>query len=77
MFTENNPTSRTKLQVVTERLNARAGFYTRVADQRPKLLTSHGALQSVQNKLILEREIPKLDQPMSDREAQARQVTPG
>lgn len=32
-----------------------------------KLLASHCALQAGPNKLILDEEIPKLDQPMSDR----------
>lgn len=40
----------------------------------PKLLASHGALQAGQNKLILDGEISKLDQPMSDWEALTERV---
>lgn len=40
----------------------------------PKPSASHGALQAGQNKLILDEEIPKLDQPMSDRGASTHGV---
>lgn len=36
---------------------------------------SHGALQAVQNKLILDEYILKLDQPVSSREASATGLT--
>lgn len=39
----------------------RAAFYTPCW---PNLLASHGALQAGQNKLTLDEEIPKLDQPV-------------
>lgn len=45
----------------------RAAFYTLLLTSWLKLLASHCALQAGPNKLILDEEIPKLDQPMSDR----------
>lgn len=40
-----------------------------------KLLASHSALQAGPNKLILDEEIPKLDQAMSDRGPAATVLT--
>lgn len=51
-----------------------ASFIPPLLTTWPKLPGSHGALQAGQNKLILDKDIPKLDQPMSDTEAWATEL---
>lgn len=53
----------------------RAAFIPLLLTSWLKLLVSHDALQAGPNKLILDEEIPKLDQPMSDRGPSAAVLT--